>query len=63
MEGVHSLDKNDIQLEVGDNVIFAGKEYTIENIILDPKQDHYCTAELDMANGIRAYCYNVEKIV
>ena len=55
-----SLDKHEVQLEIGDDVMFAEKAYVIQDIVLDPKQDTYCTAEL--AVGIRAYCFNMEKI-
>lgn len=57
-----SADSNGIELQVGDDVIFADSLYVIENILLDPKQLVYCTAELDMANGIRAYCFNMTKV-
>jgi len=57
-----SLDKNEAQLEIGDEVLFVGISYIIENIVLDPKQPVYCTAELDMEHGIRTYCFNVEKV-
>lgn len=55
-----SADSNGVELEVGDEVLFAGNEYTIQDIVLDPKQEEYCTAEL--AEGVRAYCNTMTKI-
>lgn len=58
---MNKLDHNEVELEVGDDVIFAGTSYTIQDIVLDPKQPIYATAEL--AVGIRAYCFNMEKVI